>query len=634
MKAREVEEPAGPEGTTLWHVRLLDDITRILLAVGSVGSAIGVGFALYAGRLHIAAFDVGVVAWLAALVHFRERLSFNQRSWGILLLTLAVGAFFLVQTPPLGLIYLSLLPLMAALFLGMRAAAACLGGATLLIVAVGWSLDLDWGPLGLPANKLDQHLLMAVNFALMNALIMTSITVLMRNLNEAVRRAVQAQIGLEKIALSDSLTGLPNRRLLMDRLEASMGLARRTGQHGAVLFIDLDHFKKINDSQGHAGGDLFLQLVAQRLKTQLARQTDTLARLGGDEFVALLADLAPTAEEAARAARQVAERLRAAMAQPFVLRGEAQSFSASIGVALFPSQAVDANQLLDEADTAMYHAKDSGRNAVGFYEASMQVELQKRLETENDLAQALPRGELWLAAQPQYSSCGEVCGVELLLRWRHPTRGEVPPSRFIPIAEQTGLIGAIGDWVLQQACEQVALLRRMGHRFALSVNISPSQFRGAGFVERVAHLLEQHGVCGSDLMFEVTEGLMVDDQRGTIDRMRELVALGVRFSIDDFGTGYSSLNYLKRLPLHELKIDRSFVQDLPQDPNDTAIVRMIVSMAREFKLDVVAEGVETAQQAAFLTSLGCNSLQGYYLARPQPLRQWVDSLAPVAAASA
>jgi EAL domain-containing protein (putative c-di-GMP-specific phosphodiesterase class I) len=280
-----------------------------------------------------------------------------------------------------------------------------------------------------------------------------------------------------------------------------------------------------------------------------------------------------------------------------------------------------------EADTAMYRAKEEGRNRISFFEQAMQSELQERLVLESDLAHAIARERLGVAVQAQCDAQGRTVGAELLLRWQHPTRGPIPPTKFIPLAEHTGQIVAMGEWVLEQACTLLQSLRAQGHGFPVSVNISPRQFHQPDFVQRVQQLLARHGAQPGDLIFEVTEGLLIKDVDDTVARMRELVALGVRFSVDDFGTGYSSLSYLKRLPLYELKIDRAFVQDTPADANDTAIVRLVLSMARELGLSVVAEGVETREQADFLVAHGCDRLQGYLFARPCPLAEFTPASA-------
>lgn len=433
----------------------------------------------------------------------------------------------------------------------------------------------------------------------------------------------QAEARTHQLAYFDALTGLPNRRMLLDRLEHGLAMAHKSGRVGALLFIDLDNFKQINDARGHSLGDALLVQVAQRL-TRLLRPDDTVARLGGDEFVVLVNDMAADIESAGRSALLLGEELRIALEAPFAIDTHLYDSTASIGITLFPKRGEAVEDLLREADTAMYRAKDLGRNRISFYEAAMQADVQERLALEQDLKKAHAEGQLAVHVQAQVDGAGVVTGAELLMRWNHPVRGSVPPSRFIPVAESSGLILRMGDWMLQQACEALARMQAAGCVVSLSVNVSQRQFRQEDFVGRVRELLAQTGAPPEHLILEVTESLLIENLDDTIARMTELVHMGVRFSIDDFGTGYSSLAYLKKLPLFELKIDKSFVQDTPDDPNDTAIVESILSVARHLKLRVVAEGVETRAQADFLVASHCDCLQGYLFGRPEPLEPWVE----------
>lgn len=432
----------------------------------------------------------------------------------------------------------------------------------------------------------------------------------------------QAEARSHQLAYFDGLTGLPNRRMLLDRMEHALHSALKAAQVGAVLYIDLDNFKQINDARGHTIGDALLMQVAQRLTHHL-RPGDTVARLGGDEFVVLVHNVAADVESAGRAALLVAEEIRAVLEAPYTIATHLYSTTGSIGITLFPKRGEGVEDLLREADTAMYRAKDLGRNRIRFYEAAMQADVQERLALEQDLKKAQAEGQLAAFVQSQVDATGAVVGGELLMRWTHPVRGNVPPSRFIPIAEASGLILRMGDWMIQQACETLARLQAAGQALSLSVNVSQRQFRQDDFVERVRHVLAHTGAHPANLILEVTESLLIEDLDDTIARMTEIVGLGVRFSIDDFGTGYSSLAYLKRLPLFELKIDKSFVQDTPDDPSDTAIVQSILSVARRLNLRVVAEGVETRAQADFLVQNQCECLQGYLFGRPEPLAAWL-----------
>ena len=434
----------------------------------------------------------------------------------------------------------------------------------------------------------------------------------------------QAEAETHRLAYFDALTGLPNRRLLHDRIGHALAAAQRAGCMGALVFIDLDNFKQINDARGHSVGDALLQQVAQRLSA-LLRSEDTVARLGGDEFVVLLGNLGADADAAARHAMSVADKVRDVLAQPFQIGGALYGSSGSLGITLFPKGQEHVDDLLREADTAMYRAKAAGRNRIAFFEAGMQVEVEERLALEQDMQQGLADGQFQVHVQPQVDASGHEVGAELLLRWQHPRRGSVSPAAFIPIAEESGLILALGAFVIDQACQALARLHAAGSALTLSVNVSPRQFRQDHFVEQVRAALQASGAPASQLVLEVTEGLLIDHWEDTVARMRELVALGVRFSIDDFGTGYSSLSYLRRMPLYELKIDRSFVRDTPHDANATAIVEAVLSVAAHLGLRVVAEGVETQAQADFLAASHCDVLQGYLFARPQPLAPWLEA---------
>ena len=433
------------------------------------------------------------------------------------------------------------------------------------------------------------------------------------------RRAAQEKIA--HLAFFDPLTGLPNRRLLLDRLERELADARRTGQFGAVLFVDLDHFKQINDARGHATGDDLLRQAALRLTRQL-REVDTVARLGGDEFIVLLPGLADDHEQAGTAAKHVADKLRQALGHPYTLgtEGSPCHLGASVGVALFPDgEELSCDAILSHADIAMYRAKEGGRNAVCFFAPAMQAAVETRLALENDLRAALAAGQFQIHLQAQQDATGRVVGAEVLLRWTHPQRGAVPPSAFIPLAEEIGLIETIGEWVLLESARLLKRLESDGHDLRLAVNVSSRQFRQPDFVARVRAILAQTGASPTRLTLEITESLLLSDYSDATARMHELQAIGIRFALDDFGTGYSSLSYLKRLPLQELKIDRSFVDGLPHDADDAALSKTILLIARQMRLEVVAEGVETPAQLAWLKENGCNFFQGYLLGRPQPV---------------
>ena len=430
-------------------------------------------------------------------------------------------------------------------------------------------------------------------------------------------RQIQAEI--HQLAFYDPLTNLPNRRLILDRLRQVLATYTRNQIDGALLFVDLDNFKVLNDTLGHDMGDLLLQQMAQRLTAQV-REQDMLARLGGDEFVVMLTDLHTDSQEAARRAEQVASKLLRVLRQPYDLQGRSYECTVSVGVALFSDAGGQVEDILKRADMAMYEAKAQGRNAVRFFNPQMQDHVEHRAALEADLRDALARGQLQLHYQPQLDAQGLVLGCEALLRWQHDTCGWVPPVQFIAVAESSGLILPIGQWVLQEACRQLALWSQDPARasWRIAVNVSARQFRHPDFVSDVQHALRDTGADPCLLELELTESQLLDDVDAVIAKMSVLRAHGVRFSLDDFGTGYSSLTYLKRLPIYKLKIDQSFVRDLLHDHNDAAIVRTIVALASSLDVSVIAEGVETDAQRETLAKVGCLEYQGYLFARPMP----------------
>ena len=422
---------------------------------------------------------------------------------------------------------------------------------------------------------------------------------------------------ISQLAFYDTLTGLPNRRLLLNRLARETAGVVRTGFFGAVLFIDLDSFKVVNDTLGHAVGDGLLQQVAQRL-TACMREQDTVARHGGDEFVVMLPDLSTEAEHAAVAARLVGEKILAALNQPYLVDAHTLLSLCSVGATLYGGKAVDAAELLKQADIAMYQAKTEHGNTLCFFDPQMQAVINARAALEGDLRRALARGEFVLHYQPQFTRNFTMVGVEVLLRWHHPSRGLVLPSEFIAVAEDSSLIVAIGEWVLRTACEQLMRWQSDGDmgQVPMSVNVSARQFRQVDFVDKVSHLVRSLGVPTGLLTLELTESVMLDNVDACIAVMGKLKALGVHFSVDDFGTGYSSLAYLTRLPLDQLKIDQSFVRQLGIHPNDATIVQTVIAMARSLGLEVIAEGVESGAQRDLLEAFGCTLFQGYYFERP------------------
>lgn len=431
------------------------------------------------------------------------------------------------------------------------------------------------------------------------------------------RKAAEEQI--EQLAFYDPLTRLPNRRLLLDRLHQAVKASLRTRRLGALLFLDLDDFKTLNDTLGHDIGDLLLQQVANRLVETL-RGRDTVARLGGDEFVVLMEDLGMLPQQAATHVQAVGEKLLTVLNQPFDLVGHRYHNTSSIGVALIGEHPATVDELLKRADLAMYQAKAGGGNSLRFFDPEMQTVLEARTVLEAQLREGLREGQFLLLYQAQVDDEGHLTGAEALLRWRHPQRGLVMPGDFIPLAEETGLILPLGDWVLETACAQLAAwaFRPETADLTLAVNISAREFRHPGFVERVRAALARQDADPHRLRLEITESLLLQDVGDTIDKMNALKAHGVSFALDDFGTGYSSLGYLKRLPLNQLKIDRSFVSDLLTDPNDAVIARTIVALGQNLGLSVIAEGVETEDQRGSLLRQGCRAFQGYLFGRPAP----------------
>lgn len=440
-----------------------------------------------------------------------------------------------------------------------------------------------------------------------------------------------AEDRLRELAFYDPLTRLPNRLLLLDRLDRSLAAALRGRHRGALLLLDLDDFKRLNDTQGHGVGDRLILEVARRLQASV-RKADTLARLGGDEFVVILENLG-TEDLAAARAETVAEKITALFERPFRLEideGSQQSLefhcTASLGITLFGSLTTSTDELMRQADLAMYQAKNAGRNCIRFFDPAMQAAVKARVSLEADLRQAVQKNQFVLHYQPQVDSDGRLIGAEALVRWQHPRLGMVSPSDFIPLAEETGLILPLGNWVLETACAQ--LVAWASHhetaKLTLAVNVSGHQFHRTDFVEHVLTVLESSGADPRKLKLELTESLLLKDVEDIIAKMSSLKAEGVGFSLDDFGTGYSSLSYLKRLPLDQLKIDQGFVRDILVNANDAAIAKMVVTLAENMGLEVIAEGVEEEAQRGFLANHGCHRYQGYLFSRPLPVETFEE----------
>ena len=431
-----------------------------------------------------------------------------------------------------------------------------------------------------------------------------------------------------ELAFYDSLTGLPNRRLLMDRLSRATAASSRNNRHNALFFIDLDNFKQLNDTHGHDTGDVLLKQVGQRLK-ECVREGDTVARMGGDEFVILLEDLDRKLQIAFTQTESAGEKILARLNQPYDLLGRDFRNTPSIGVTVFRNHDQSIDELLKQADIALYQAKSSGRNTLRFFDREMQEKVTFRAQLEEDLRGAIKGNQFILYFQPQNYFNGQIVGAEVLLRWNHPWQGLISPVEFISLAEETGLIVPIGQWVLDAACICLKAWENsptMAH-LKIAVNVSAKQFRQNDYTDLVKQTLLRHEVNPNRLKLEITESLVLDNINDTIEKMHVLKALGVYFSMDDFGTGYSSLSSLKKLPLDQLKIDQSFVRDISVDPDDMIIVQTIIAMAKNLGMEIIAEGVETKEQLAFLHQEGCPIFQGYLFSKPLPLAEFEQFVA-------
>jgi diguanylate cyclase (GGDEF)-like protein/PAS domain S-box-containing protein len=439
------------------------------------------------------------------------------------------------------------------------------------------------------------------------------------------RKAAEEQI--RQLAFYDPLTQLPNRQLLLDRIKRALVLSERSGLKGALLFIDMDNFKSINDTMGHAMGDKLLQQVAERLNS-CVRESDTVARLGGDEFVVMLENLSENRLDVAAQTEAIGEKILIALSQPYRLNTHAYRSSSSIGATLFSGDQLEVEELLKQSDIAMYQAKKSGRNALRFFDPQMQHAINTRASLESELYQALEQKQFHLHYQIQVNASRQPVGAEALIRWLHPERGLVAPAQFIMLAEETGLILPVGKWVLETACAQLKAweLDEQTRKLVLAVNISARQFHQPDFVAQVRAIVNQHAINPNLLKLEPTESLLLTDTADTVATMKELKKIGIQLSLDDFGTGYSSLQYLKLLPLNQIKIDQSFVRDIATDPNDAAIVQTIIAMSKALGLEVIAEGVETDAQREFLEQNGCHTFQGFLFGRPMPIDMFQASL--------
>lgn len=474
-------------------------------------------------------------------------------------------------------------------------------------------------------NRVELNLIFIALVILLDALVI--LRTVSRSARELNQLADESEKTVYQLAYSDPLTGLPNRRLFQDRLERAIAQSNRSHPYRALMFLDLDNFKTLNDTKGHAMGDLLLIEVAKRLKDSV-RVSDTLARVGGDEFVVLLGELSENRESASEQAMRIAEKISHALNQPYQLNELLYSCSASIGVTMFRNEGITIEEVHKRADAAMYQAKNAGRNTVRFFDPKTQAALEARSELEHALRIAVAQQQLRMYFQIQVDEYNRPVGAEVLLRWLHPELGMVFPGQFIGIAEETGLILPIGQWLLESACRQIKLWEDdpQTRDLQLAVNVSARQFHQPKFVTQVRDVIKKTGINPSRLKLELTESMVLADINDTVLKMRELKEAGVRFSMDDFGTGYSSLSYLTQLPLDQLKVDQSFVRNIGIKSTDAIIVQTIIGMANNLNLEPIAEGVETQAQRDFLEKAGCTRYQGYLFGKPEPLEKFTDAL--------
>ncbi len=610
---------AAIEDLATWRTRLL---TRVLAVMFYAGWLVGVPSVVIAIREQLwplVVADVIALVWVSYL-HHRGELPHRNRSLQLLALLYVLGAALLVTVGYVSQVYLVAIPVFAVLLLSLPVAAVCLVLNGLTLFLAGYMLDADAGMHVLGGQPLLRWLAVCLNFLLMDTALTAACAFLLKGMEHALEEQKTNAAKLAHLAMHDALTGLANRRLLHDRIEHELAAAQRDGAEVGVLLLDLDNFKNVNDSHGHALGDTLIVSVGERLQ-RAVRAGDTVARIGGDEFVVLVPQVDAEAELLA-----TVERVLQAVDGAYPLVHQSLYVSASIGVAVFPRDGGDAAALLKNADTAMYRAKEGGRNRFQFFQAEMNARLVARMELEAALRGALERQELVLYYQPRVrTQDGRCCSAEALIRWQHPQWGLVSPARFIPVAEESGLIVPIGAWVLRTAAAQLAQWQQHYPKLRLSVNLSAREFRDdalAAQVQAAAASLQRNS-----LEVEVTESLVMHDLQAAQRLLGAVRAQGVAVALDDFGTGFSSLAYLKALPLDVLKIDQSFVRGLERDPQDRAIVKTIVDLAENLQLATVAEGVETQLQADVLRAFGVHELQGFLFAKPLPVAEFEPWLA-------
>ncbi|MBK6908984.1 MAG: EAL domain-containing protein [Rhodocyclaceae bacterium] len=602
--------PSAPTDLATWRQRLLERLLGVIIVAGWLVALPSIALAVYERLWPLVVVDVVALGWLS-LIYRKRQWDYRWRTWQLLALLYLISVVLLLTIGHASQIYLMALPVLAVLLLSLRAAIGCLVLNALTLALVGTLLQVDSGMAALGENPLLRWGAITLNFLLIDTALTIACAFLLHGMERALAEQQANARLLEHQAMHDTLTGLANRRLLDDRVHQAIAQAQRQGGVVGLVLLDLDHFKLVNDGHGHELGDALIVACAQRL-TAAARAGDTVARFGGDEFVVVLTGLRTESELPG-----AIERLHGAIGGRYELPGHELHVGTSMGVAVYPRDGADATSLIKSADTAMYRAKEKGRDGFQFFQAEMNDRLAQRLQLENALRDALERDQLRLHFQPRVgASDGRPRGGEALLRWHHPELGLISPAQFIPIAEETGLIVPIGEWVVRTAAEHLAQWQQEFPVMCLSVNISPRQFRAAGLEPAIRAACAR--VAPGTLEVEITESLVMHQPDAAFSLLRQWRALGVGVAMDDFGTGFSSLARLKSFPLDVLKIDQSFVRGIGQDASDAAIVKTIVDLAGNLGLTTVAEGVETDGQASILRKLGVHELQGYLLARPMP----------------
>ncbi len=633
-RAAFVVVPSSVQDMQSWRERLLERVLVTVFVLGNVAAVPSIWASFRDGFWALIGADI--LALIAVYVIWQHRaLGYRLRATVFLAVLYLMSVALLLTVGQASQIYLMAFPVMTVLLRGLRPGLWALGLSWLTLIVVGYTVNADIVIAGLDLSPAIKWLVISVNFLLVTAALTLSVAFLLRGLDTALQRERTNADNLAYLASHDILTDLANRSLMKEELQRAIARAVREQRLVAVLLIDLDGFKNVNDTLGHSAGDQLIAQAAQRL-IACVREGDTVARLGGDEFVVILAEIMHE-DEIATAAKRILH----SMAGCYVLDAHEAHVTGSIGVAVAPRDGTTVDALIKGADTAMYRAKEAGRNRFQFYHADMNVRLAQRLTLENQLRHALEREQLVLHFQPQFNlASNTLVAAEALVRWRHPSLGDasglVSPAQFIPIAEENGLIVPIGDWIMREACAQARRWQEAhGLRLRIAVNISARQFHSKNLLPMVRYALQDNGLTPDQIELEITESMVMQDPLAAIELLKKFKALGLRIALDDFGTGFSSLAYLKRFPIDVIKIDQSFVRglttvgDTPVDSADLAIVRSVNELARSLGLVTVAEGVETRAQEHVLRSLKVCDVQGFLFGRPVPAEefaQWLHNL--------